>query len=253
MKVNLIEFTPNPERVVAAAAKLCYSPSSIEETTANITPESAGSFVKMLAKMGHESPLEHVSFTFGIEGVSRSLLAQITRHRIASYSVQSQRYVKNFNCEYIIPPEIEKNSEAKKEFISFMIDAQSKYEKLSDLLKNQHVKNLKEEGKLNEAEVDKVAEKMAIEDARYVLPNAYATKIICTFNARSLLNFFNHRCCNRAQWEIRQLACEMLKLVKKVAPNIFAFAGPSCVCGFCKEGRMSCGNSKKVKEFFEKI
>ena len=253
MKVNLIEFTPNPERVVAAAAKLCYSPSSIEETTANITPESAGSFVKMLAKMGHESPLEHVSFTFGIEGVSRSLLAQITRHRIASYSVQSQRYVKNFNCEYIIPPEIEKNSEAKKEFISFMIDAQSKYEKLADLLKNQHVKNLKEEGKLNEAEVDKVAEKMAIEDARYVLPNAYATKIICTFNARSLLNFFNHRCCNRAQWEIRQLACEMLKLVKKVAPNIFAFAGPSCVCGFCKEGRMSCGNSKKVKEFFEKI
>ncbi len=253
MKVNLIEFTPNPERVVAAAAKLCYSPSSIEETTANITPESAGSFVKMLAKMGHESPLEHVSFTFGIEGVSRSLLAQITRHRIASYSVQSQRYVKNFNCEYIIPPEIEKNSEAKKEFISFMIDVQSKYEKLADLLKNQHVKNLKEEGKLNEAEVDKVAEKMAIEDARYVLPNAYATKIICTFNARSLLNFFNHRCCSRAQWEIRQLACEMLKLVKKVAPNIFAFAGPSCVCGFCKEGKMSCGNSKKVKEFFEKI
>ena len=253
MKVNLIEFTPNPERVVAAAAKLCYSPSSIEETTANITPESAGSFVKMLAKMGHESPLEHVSFTFGIEGVSRSLLAQITRHRIASYSVQSQRYVKNFNCEYIIPPEIEKNSEAKKEFISFMIDAQSKYEKLTDLLKNHHVKTLKEEGKLNEAEVDKVAEKMAIEDARYVLPNAYATKIICTFNARSLLNFFNHRCCSRAQWEIRQLACEMLKLVKKVAPNIFAFAGPSCVCGFCKEGRMSCGNSKKVKEFFEKI
>lgn len=253
MKVNLIEFTPNPERVVAAAAKLCYSPSSIEETTANITPESAGSFVKMLAKMGHESPLEHVSFTFGIEGVSRSLLAQITRHRIASYSVQSQRYVKNFNCEYIIPPEIEKNSEAKKEFISFMIDAQSKYEMLADLLKNQHVKNLKEEGKLNEAEVDKVAEKMAIEDARYVLPNAYATKIICTFNARSLLNFFNHRCCNRAQWEIRQLACEMLKLVKKVAPSIFAFAGPSCVCGFCKEGKMSCGSSKKVKEFFEKI
>ncbi len=94
---------------------------------------------------------------------------------------------------------------------------------------------------------------MAIEDARYVLPNAYATKIICTFNARSLLNFFNHRCCSRAQWEIRQLACEMLKLVKKVAPNIFAFAGPSCVCGFCKEGKMSCGSSNKVKEFFEKI
>lgn len=253
MKVCLIEFTPNPEKVVAAAAKLCYSPSSIEETTANITSESAGSFVKMLAKMGHESPLEHVSFTFGIEGVSRSLLAQITRHRIASYSVQSQRYVKNFNCEYITPPEIEKNSDAEKEFMDFMLDAQNKYEKLTDLLKKQHVEEIKKEGKLSETEIEKVAEKMAIEDARYVLPNAYATKIICTFNARSLLNFFSHRCCNRAQWEIRQLACEMLKLVKQHAPNIFSFAGPSCICGFCKEGRMSCGKSKEVKEFFENI
>ena len=253
MKVSLIEFTPNPEKVVAAAAKLCYSPSSIEETTANITPESAGSFVKMLAKMGHESPLEHASFTFGIEGVSRSLLAQITRHRIASYSVQSQRYVKNFNCEYVIPPEIEKNSEAKKEFVDFMTIAQDKYEKLADLLKEQHIKTLKEENKLKESEIDKAAEKMAIEDARYVLPNAYTTKIICTFNARSLLNFFNHRCCSRAQWEIRELACKMLKLVKKEAPNIFACAGPNCVKGFCTEGRMSCGKSKEIKEFFENI
>lgn len=253
MKVSLLEFTPNPERVVASAAKLCYSPSSVEEITRDLTPESAGGFVKMLAKMGHESPLEHVSFTFGIEGVSRSLLAQITRHRIASYSVQSQRYVKNFGCEYVIPPEIEKNSEAKKEFVDFMLEAQSKYEKLTDILKEKHIKDLKEEGKLSETEINKAAEKMAIEDARYVLPNAYATKIICTFNARSLLNFFSHRCCNRAQWEIRNLACEMLKLVKNEAPNIFAFAGPGCVSGYCKEGRMSCGKSKEVKEFFKKI
>lgn len=253
MKVSLLEFTPNPEKVVASAAKLCYSPSSVEEITRNLTPESAGDFVKMLAKIGHESPLEHVSFTFGIEGVSRSLLAQITRHRIASYSVQSQRYVKNFECDYVIPPEIEKSGEAKKEFVDFMLEAQRKYEKLTDILKEKHIKDLKEEGKLSEAEIDKAAEKMAIEDARYVLPNAYATKIICTFNARSLLNFFSHRCCNRAQWEIRNLACEMLKLVKKEAPNIFAFAGPGCVSGYCKEGRMSCGKSKEVKEFFKKI
>lgn len=253
MKVSLLEFTPNPEKVVASAAKLCYSPSSVEEITRNLTPESAGDFVKMLAKIGHESPLEHVSFTFGIEGVSRSLLAQITRHRIASYSVQSQRYVKNFECEYVIPPEIEKSGEAKKEFVDFMLEAQRKYEKLTDILKEKYTKDLKEEGKLSEAEIDKVAEKMAIEDARYVLPNAYATKIICTFNARSLLNFFSHRCCNRAQWEIRNLACEMLKLVKNEAPNIFAFAGPGCVSGYCKEGRMSCGKSKEVKEFFKKI
>ena len=253
MKVSLLEFTPNPEKVVASAAKLCYSPSSVEEITRNLTPESAGDFVEMLAKIGHESPLEHVSFTFGIEGVSRSLLAQITRHRIASYSVQSQRYVKNFECEYVIPPEIEKSGEAKKEFVDFMLEVQSKYEKLTDILKEKHIKDLKEEGKLSEAEIDKSAEKMAIEDARYVLPNAYATKIICTFNARSLLNFFSHRCCNRAQCEIRNLACEMLKLVKKEAPNIFAFAGPGCVSGYCEEGRMSCGKSKEVKEFFKKI
>lgn len=253
MKVSLLEFTPNPEKVVASAAKLCYSPSSVEEITRNLTPESAGDFVEMLAKIGHESPLEHVSFTFGIEGVSRSLLAQITRHRIASYSVQSQRYVKNFECEYVIPPEIEKSGEAKKEFVDFMLEAQRKYEKLTDILKEKHIKDLKEEGKLSEAEINKAAEKMAIEDARYVLPNAYATKIICTFNARSLLNFFSHRCCNRAQWEIRNLACEMLKLVKNEAPNIFAFAGPGCVSGYCEEGRMSCGKSKEVKEFFKKI
>lgn len=253
MKVSLLEFTPNPEKVVASAAKLCYSPSSVEEITRNLTPKSAGDFVKMLAKIGHESPLEHLSFTFGIEGVSRSLLAQITRHRIASYSVQSQRYVKNFECEYVIPPEIEKSGEAKKEFVDFMLEAQRKYEKLTDILKEKHIKDLKEEGRLSETEINKAAEKMAIEDARYVLPNAYATKIICTFNARSLLNFFSHRCCNRAQWEIRNLACEMLKLVKKEAPNIFAFAGPGCVSGYCEEGRMSCGKSKEVKEFFKKI
>lgn len=243
MKVNLIAFTPNPEKTVAAAAKLCYSSSSVEETIGSITPEAAGSFVKMLAKMGHESPLEHVNFTFGIEGVSRSLLAQITRHRIASYSVQSQRYVRNFDCEYVIPPEIEAIEEAKKEFMDFMTLVQTKYEKLTNLLKEKYACELEE----------KSAKKKAIEDARYVLPNACTTKIICTFNARSLLNFFGHRCCSRAQWEIRRLALEMLKLVKKEAPNIFASAGPNCVGGFCKEGKMSCGKAKEIKNFFEKI
>lgn len=249
MKVELLEFTPNPEKTVATAARLCYSPSSIEETQENLTPEKICSFVKMLASMGHESPLEHISFTFGIEGVSRSLLAQITRHRIASYSVQSQRYVNLSNFEYVIPPEIAKIPEAKENFVDIMNYIESQYENLTNILKKKHMENQKS----ITPEIEKSCEKTAIEDARYILPNACTTKIICTFNARSLLNFFNHRCCNRAQWEIRNLALEMLKLVKKEAPNIFCKAGPSCVSGTCPEGRMSCKKSNEMKKLFESL
>ena len=112
-KVTLLAHTPNPEHTVASAAKLCYSPSTIDGIREGLTDEKAASFVEMLAEIGHESPIEHASFTFGIEGVSRALLAQITRHRIASYSVKSQRYVKEGMFEFITPPEIEQNEKAK--------------------------------------------------------------------------------------------------------------------------------------------
>lgn len=252
MKVTLLAHTPQPEKLIACAAKLCYSPSNIEDTQKKLTDENIQSFVKMLAQMGHESPLEHISFTFGIEGVSRALLAQITRHRIASYSVQSQRYVKNFDFEYITPPEIENIPEAKNEFLLAMNEAQGHYDKIAGILKKKHTDDLiKSETDPQNAE--KTAEKIAIEDARYVLPNACATKIICTFNARSLINFFEHRCCNRAQWEIRELATEMLKIVREKAPNVFACSGPACFNKACPEGKMSCGKTKEVRTFFKNL
>ena len=205
--VTLLACTPEPEKLVAAAAKLCYSPSSIETIREGLTEEKTSSFVQMLAEIGHESPIEHASFTFGIEGVSRSFLAQITRHRIASYSVQSQRYVAEDSFAYVVPPEIEAIPEAKEEFLAAMREDQAHYERLTALLKEKHREELLREGK-TEKEADRAAEKRAIEDARFVLPNACETKMVCTFNARSLLNFFSHRCCNRAQgrsgtWPVR--------------------------------------------------
>lgn len=248
-KVTLIAYTPNPEKTVAAAAKLCYSPAHIDHIMDGLSDETISSFVNMLAEIGHESPIEHASFTFGIEGVSRSLLAQITRHRIASYSVQSQRYVSEQNFEFVIPPEIEKIPEAKEEFLIAMQECQQHYEKLTMILKEKHKASLLKEGK-QEKVAEKAAEKMAIEDARFVLPNACDTKMICTFNARSLLNFFSHRCCNRAQWEIREIAIQMLLLVKEVAPHLFSHAGPPCIRGNCPEGKMSCGKQEQVRERF---
>ena len=245
--VTLLACTPSPETIVASSAKLCYSPSDISTLMEGLTPEKTASFVEMLAEIGHESPIEHASFTFGIEGVSRSLLAQITRHRIASYSVQSQRYVKEAAFEFVVPPEIEKIPQAKEEFLRAMVEDQAHYESLTATLKAAHKERLLQEGK-PEKTADRLAEKQAIEDARFVLPNACATKMIATFNARSLMNFFAHRCCNRAQWEIREVAEQMLALVKEQAPHLFAHAGPPCLFGPCPEGKMSCGKQKQVRQ-----
>lgn len=252
MKVTLIAHTPEPERTVAAAAKLCYSPADLDTVMDHLTPEKTRSFLTMLGELGHESPMEHASFTFGIEGVSRSLLAQITRHRIASYSVQSQRYVKESAFEFVLPPEIEAMPETKREFLAAMEEDQRHYERLAELLQRKHETEFLAQG-LSEKEAKRKAEKKAIEDARFVLPNACATKLICTMNARELMNFFTHRCCNRAQWEIRALADEMLRQVKAVAPALFQKAGPPCLRGSCPEGKMSCGKANEVRERFGKM
>lgn len=251
-KVTLITYTPNPEKVIAQAARLCYSPASIENIAEGLTEDKVASFVDMLSEIGHESPIEHASFTFGIEGVSRSLLAQITRHRIASYSVQSQRYVTEAHFEYVIPPEIEAIPQARAEFLAAMEEDQRHYETLTALLKEKHKKDLMAAGR-DEKAADRSAQKMAIEDARFVLPNACDTKMICTFNARSLFNFFSHRCCNRAQWEIRAVAIQMLGLVREVAPHLFQHSGPPCLRGACSEGKMSCGKMVEVRDFFDGI
>lgn len=247
LKVTLIAHTPNPEQVVAAAAKLCYANASVDDLLAGLTPQKSREFVRMLAGMGHESPTEHASFTFAIEGVSRSLLAQITRHRIASYSVQSQRYVRmdGFGC--VTPPEIAQNPEAEAAFCEAMEQQNGHYRRIAGILKEGHIRRLVAEG-MDEAAAAKKAEKLAIEDARFVLPNACDTKMIVTMNARSLQNFFRHRCCARAQWEIRALAKEMLRLVLEVAPALFETAGPPCVRGACPEGRMSCGRAAAVRD-----
>lgn len=238
--VTLISYTPDPERTVAAAARLCYSPSTIDQVMEQMDDQKTASFLDMLTQIGHQSPIEHASFTFGIEGVSRSLLAQITRHRIASFSVQSQRYVDEAGFDYVIPPEIQGDEQAETLFLQAMESAKQSYESLTALLEHRYQKDMP----------GKAAHKKAIEDARFVLPNACTTKMMVTMNARSLLNFFSLRCCNRAQWEIREVAWQMLKLVKEVAPHLFATAGPGCLRGACPEGKMSCGRTKEVKERF---
>lgn len=272
MKVKLITHTPEPDKVVSMAAKLCYSKVGIDQIEENLTNEQINKFLNHLVDIGHESPLEHCSFSFAIEGISRSCSHQIVRHRIASFSQQSQRYVKLDQFEYIIPPEIEKDSYAKNIFIKHMEASQKAYDELVDALIDKKINeqypnwfeetedeymNLTTEEileinqnimilwiKNHEKEYIKI-EKEAIEDARYVFPNACETKIVITMNARSLLHFFNVRCCNRAQWEIREMANKMLEEVKKVAPVLFRNAGAPCIKGKCSEGSMSCGKSKK--------
>lgn len=216
MQVKLLNWTPEPENTVAAAARLCYSDASISQLVGKMQGEEATKLIAKLVEMGHLSPLEHVSFTFGIQEVSRALTHQLVRHRIASYSQKSQRYVKEDQFGFVIPPSIAGNPQARQQYLGVMEQIRQAYAQLSTV-------------------TDK-------EDARYVLPNACHTSIIVTMNCHSLLNFFEHRCCNRAQWEIRQLAWQMLALVREKAPTIFAHAGARCdIDGTCPEGAMSCG------------
>ena len=219
MVVTLITHTPEPEKVIASAAKLCYSSSDVESLMNDLTTEKVENFIKKLMDLGHQSPLEHCSFTFGIEGISRACSHQLVRHRLASYSQKSQRYVKEGQFEYITPKTIEEDDMLYLEYIRLMKSIQTFY--------NSAIKR-----------------DVPAEDARFVLPNACETKLIMTMNIRELLHFFDERCCNRAQWEIRELANKMLEICKEIAPNIFKNAGASCVRGKCKEGKMSCGHPK---------
>lgn len=208
MHVTLIAHTPNPDYICGSAAAIC--------TDYKGSPLQA---LQGAMKSGHESVAEHASFTFHIEGVSRALLAQITRHRMASFSVQSQRYVDMSGNGYVMPPSIAKGSEQAKTFDNAMEIAWDFYEMLVEM-------------------------GIPKEDARYVLPNACHTTMEVTMNARELRHFFSLRCCNRAQWEIRELADEMLALCKEAAPMLFADAGPGCVRGKCPEKR-PCGKPRK--------
>ena len=218
MNVELLYCTPDPERAIATAARLCYAPVGAKELLETMSPEQEDHVLNTILNSGHFSTLEHASFTFAIDGVSRALTHQLVRHRLASYNQQSQRYVKYGNgIETVKPHSVRDNPQAEDVFDAAIAAATDAYKKLLEL-------------------------GIPAEDARFLLPNAAETKIVVTMNARELLHFFNHRCCNRAQWEIREMAWRMLELVRPIAPRVFAKAGAPCVAGACPEGKMTCGN-----------
>ena len=203
LKVELLRHTPMPEETISLAAKLCYSKASISDLKERISSKDQSAFIEKLMGMGHESVMEHVSFTFGIEGVSRVLLAQLTRHRIASFSVQSQRYVSYENgFGYIIPESIASLGE----------EAVRKYHEQMETIQSWYTDWQKQLGNQGER---------SNEDARFVLPNACETRIVMTMNVRELRHFFSLRMCNRAQWEIRRMAEEMFRLCYETAPALF--------------------------------
>lgn len=239
MNVKLLAHTPNPEAVIASAARLCYSSATIDDLMKKSEDkEKTKEYIDMLMSLGHESPIEHVSFTFGIEGISRACSLQLVRHRIASYSQKSQRYVNETQFEYVTPEPIASDPVAKDVYDETMQLLQSRYDFIRAGLIQKYVKDGMDE---------KAAEKKANEDARMVLPNACCTSIIVTMNIRSLFNFFKHRCCNRAQWEIRAVANEMFRQCMSVAPSIFKYAGPDCITkGKCSEGKMTCGQKPNL-------
>jgi thymidylate synthase (FAD) len=215
MNVKLIGFTPNPEKIPAMAAKLTHSKTKPEELD-KTSDKELDTILKQVLNLGHTSVIEHTNFTFAISDVSRSLTHQLVRHRIASYAQQSQRYVDFKDPCYVTPPKIEKNKEMKKAYDITMENIWKEYNKLLEM-------------------------GIPAEDARFVLPNAACTNIIVTMNARSLMNFFELRCCLHAQWEIRHLANKMLTEVKKIAPTIFKNAGPACKTKkICPENKKDC-------------
>lgn len=221
MNVLLLSCTPDPERMVALAARLCYSSAGIGELREDVSRKDMRGLVRRVLSMGHASVLEHATLTYGVEGISRAASHQLVRHRIASYSQQSQRYVAA-EFGYVTPPVIGESPELRKEYRRHMATCSRLY------------------GKLMRAGIPP-------EDARFVLPNATETKILITMNARELHHFFALRTCRRAQWEIREMATRMLDIAKGKAPLLFETAGPGCVRGRCPEGKMTCGKPGEVR------
>jgi thymidylate synthase (FAD) len=215
--VRLLNHTPEPERAIAAAARLCYAPVGAAELLEKMTDKAVLMVLKTVITSGHLSALEHASYTFAIDGVSRAMTHQLVRHRLASYNQQSQRYVSYDDPAFIVPPEIDADPEKRLAFITACGDAFLAYRAMIDA-------------------------GVPAEDARYLLPNAMETKIVVTMNIRELLHFLELRCCRRAQWEIRAVADRMLELAEPTAPYIFLDAGAACRRGPCTEGKLACGD-----------
>ena len=227
MNVTLIRHTLTPEELVALGARLCYSKTDLLGLQQKVAKSDQEGFCRKVIGMGHESVLEHASFTFGVEGVSRVLLAQQTRHRLASFSVQSQRYVcYDDGMDYVLPPSI----------LDLGADAVQEYDQQ---MKTMH--------RWYREWCAKLGNDMQ-EDARFVLPGACTTRLMVTMNVRELRHFFELRMCRRAQWEIRELAKEMHRICMEVAPVLFETSGPGCVRGACPEGEKSCGRPMRGEE-----
>lgn len=218
MDVRLLYHTPDPEKAIAAAARLCYAPVGAAELLEKMSDEAVRRVLKTVITSGHTSTLEHASYTFAIDGVSRAMTHQLVRHRLASYNQQSQRYV-TYAQEptFVVPPAVAADPATRATFDEACADAFGAYRALLDA-------------------------GVPAEDARYLLPNAMETKIVVTMNVRELLHFFDLRCCKRAQWEIRDVALAMLDLAEPTAPYIFMDAGAACRRGPCSEGKMTCGD-----------
>ena len=225
LKVKLLSYTKDPEQNVVAAIRQCYSAVGAADLKKKTNQETKERLIKQILESGHTSTVEHASFTFAIEGISRACSHQLVRHRLASYSMQSQRYVdlSKKGMGYILPPKIRADKKTKALFVKKLTEIEKSY-------------------------MEMLAAGIAAEDARFLLPNACETKIVVTMNARALDTFFKERMCDRAQWEIRRMAFEMHRLVKKVAPLLFQNAGPSCITEkICWEGNLSCGKWDKIK------
>ena len=237
MKVVLLNHTPDPERSIALAARLCYSPKSPADLSNTMTDQEVDRVLNTIIGQGHGSALEHATFTFGIEGVSRACTHQLVRHRLASYNQQSQRYVDETKCfAYVMPQSI---TDSDYEYINPFADEDGYFR---DISLEQAYDNFMND--VYDFYQEMINAGIPKEDARYILPNAVCSNIVVTMNVRELLHFFNLRTCNRAQWEIREVAEEMLKLCKEVSPKLFKNAGPACMTGPCPEGKMSCGHPR---------
>jgi len=219
MKIKLIRSTSEPLTVLATAARTCYTDIDPARLDQDISQEEAKSLINKIMSIGHYSVLEHVVFTFSVSGISRACSHQLVRHRLASFSQRSQRYVKHNRPDIVTPKSIDEHPVCSNRFVELIESIWEEYNTM-------------------------VGNGIPPEDARFVLPNACATALIFTMNARELLHFFTLRGCNRAQWEIRAMSDKMLKICKAKLPIVFDHAGPACVRGSCSEGKMSCGKPR---------
>ncbi len=240
-RVTLVRWTGAPDELIASAARLCYA-----DDTADLfreDPDGADRFVRMLRAVGHLSPVEHASYTFYVEGVSRAMTHQLVRHRLASYSQRSQRYVGHAGFDYVVPPSLEGKTVRRPDGTE--IDAVAYFRETMEDLAARYAALVEALGGEGES---------SNQDARYVLPNACETKILVTMNARELLHFFEERLCLRAQWEIRRVAEAMLKLARQKAPAALAGAGPKCIrLGRCPEGKRTCGKYAEVRRRYVEV